>query len=213
MGRRESVRGLRTATGGRRGAARGSRGPAPDRTNDRRNGTKVGSHDDHRFLFVHEVDVYPRAGRRTGYLALAVLATIFLFYTYYTQSGVTPNILRSYSMTFEFYVWVVIISNLIGAFGSLLAGITDRLGRSNVVIYGLLIVGLLFDIGIPNAASKWGFLVVISAMGLVEGAVLVATPALVRDFSPQLSRATAMGFGPWARWPAACWSAWWPPTP
>ena len=58
----------------------------------------------YRFFFVHEMDVYPRAGRRTGYLALAVLATIVLYYTYYTQSGVTPNILRSYSMTFEFYV-------------------------------------------------------------------------------------------------------------
>ena len=155
----------------------------------------------YRFLFVHEMDVYPRAGRRTGYLALAVLATIVLYYTYYTQSGVTPNILRSYSMTFEFYVWVVIISNLIGAFGSLLAGITDRLGRSNVVIYGLLIVGLLLVVGIPNAGSKWGFLVVISAMGLVEGAILVATPALVRDFSPQLGRATAMGF--WTMGPVA----------
>jgi MFS family permease len=155
----------------------------------------------YRFLFVHEIDVYPRAGRRTGYLALAVLATVVLYYTYYTQSGVTPNILRSYSMTFEFYVWVVIISNLIGAFGSLLAGVTDRLGRSNVVIYGLLIVGLLLDIGIPNAGSKWGFLIVISAMGLVEGAILVATPALVRDFSPQLGRATAMGF--WTMGPVA----------
>ena len=32
------------------------------------------------------------------------------------------------------------------------------------------------------------------AIGLVEGVILVATPALIRDFSPQLGRASAMGF-------------------
>ena len=32
------------------------------------------------------------------------------------------------------------------------------------------------------------------AIGFVEGIILVATPALVRDFSPQLGRASAMGF-------------------
>jgi len=55
----------------------------------------------------------------------AVLATIILYYTYYTQTGVTPNILRYYHMSFSYYVWIVIISNLIGAFASL-AGQQDR---------------------------------------------------------------------------------------
>ena len=31
-------------------------------------------------------------------------------------------------------------------------------------------------------------------MAIVEGVILVATPALIRDFSPQVGRATAMGF-------------------
>ena len=35
----------------------------------------------------------------------------------------------------------------------------------------------------------------------MEGAILVATPALVRDFSPQLGRASAMGF--WTIGPVA----------
>jgi Major Facilitator Superfamily len=156
------------------------------------------------FLFVHEIDEYPTTGKRTGYLALAVLATIVLYYTYYTQTGVTPNILRQDHMTFSFYVWIVIVSNLIGAFASLPASKTDRLGRSNVVIYGLLVVGLLIAIGVPNASGKWGFGIVVSIVGLVEGAILVATPALVRDFSPQLGnmgRASAMGF--WTIGPVA----------
>ena len=36
-------------------------------------------------------------------------------------------------------------------------------------------------------------------VGLVEGICLVATPALIRDFSPQVGRATAMGFWTAAR--------------
>jgi MFS family permease len=154
-----------------------------------------------RFFLVHETDEYPKAGKRTGYLALAVLATIVLYYTYYTQTGVTPNLLVYYHMTFSFYVWIVIISNLIGAFASLLAGATDRLGRANVIIYGLLIVGLLIAVGVPLCTGEWAFAIVISAMGLVEGAILVATPAMVRDYSPQVGRASAMGF--WTVGPVA----------
>ena len=155
----------------------------------------------YRFLLGHQIEEYPSAGRRTGYLAVAVLATIVLYYTYYTQTGVTPNILRSYHMSFSFYVWVVIISNLLGAFASLPASKTDKLGRANVIIFGLLVVGLLVTFGVPNAGSEWSFAIVISAIGLVEGAILVATPAMVRDYSPQLGRASAMGF--WTVGPVA----------
>ena len=153
------------------------------------------------FLFVHELDEYPDTGPRTAYLALAVVATIVLYYTYFTQTGVTPNILQSYHMSFSFYVWIVIISNLIGAFASLPASRTDQLGRSNVVIYGLLLVGLLVAVGVPLCSTEWQFATVICVLGLVEGAILVATPALVRDYSPQLGRASAMGF--WTVGPVA----------
>lgn len=154
-----------------------------------------------RFLFRHEIEDYPGSARRNGYLAVAVLATIVLYYTYYTQTGVTPNILRYFHMSFGFYVGIVVVSNLIGAFASLPASKTDQLGRANVVIYGLLVVGLLITFGVTNVTGEWGFAVVISAIGLVEGAILVATPALVRDFSPQLGRASAMGF--WTVGPVA----------
>jgi MFS family permease len=154
-----------------------------------------------RFLFVHQIDEYPDNGRRTAYLGLAVLATIVLYYTYFTQTGVTPQILQYYHMSFAFYVGIVVVSNLIGAFASLPASKTDKLGRSNVIIYGLLIIGLLVAIGVPATHTQWQFAIVISALGLVEGAILVATPALVRDFSPQLGRASAMGF--WTIGPVA----------
>ncbi len=154
-----------------------------------------------RFFFVHEIDEYPTTGKRTGYLALAILATIALYYTYYTQTGVTPNILRYYHMSFAYYVGIVVVSNLIGAFASLPASLTDRLGRANVIIYGLLIVGLLIMFGVPATHTSLELGIVLSDVGLVEGAILVATPAMVRDYSPQLGRASAMGF--WTIGPVA----------
>ena len=154
-----------------------------------------------RLLFDHTVTEYPRGGQRARYLALAILATIVLYYTYYTQFGVTPNILASFHMSFDFFIAITVVSNLLGAFASLPASQTDRLGRTNVVIYGLLIVGLITAVGVPLADGRWTYLVVICLLGIVEGAILVATPALVRDFSPQLGRASAMGF--WTIGPVA----------
>ncbi|MBV8463927.1 MAG: MFS transporter [Acidimicrobiales bacterium] len=154
-----------------------------------------------RFFFVHEIDEYPQGVKRTAYLGLAVLATIVLYYTYFTQTGVTPQILQYFHMSFAYYVAIVVVSNLLGAFASLPASKTDQLGRSNVVIYGLLIVGLLVAVGVPACTTEMEFFIVISLLGVVEGAILVATPALVRDFSPQLGRASAMGF--WTVGPVA----------
>ena len=104
-------------------------------------------------------------------------------------------------MSFSFFVWTVIISNALGAFASLVASKTDKLGRANVIIYGVLLIGLLVTFGVTNCDSEWSFAVVMSAIGLVEGAILVATPAMVRDYSPQLGRASAMGF--WTVGPVA----------
>ena len=123
-----------------------------------------------------------------------VLATIMLYYELYIAGAVAPNIIANYGMTFPFYVYIGVAGNAVGAFGSLLAGLADRWGRANLVAYGLVIVALLVLFGIPNATSKWEYAVLAAIIGLVEGVILVATPALVRDFSPQLGRASAMGF-------------------
>ncbi len=47
---------------------------------------------------------------------------------------------------------------------------------------------------LPAATNKWIFTIEGFVVGVVEGICLVATPALIRDFSPQVGRATAMGF-------------------
>ena len=83
---------------------------------------------------------------------------------------------------------------LIGAFGSLFAGLSDRLGRANLVVIGILVTSVIVAFIIPTATSKWPFTIETFVVGFVEGICLVATPALIRDFSPQVGRATAMGF-------------------
>ncbi len=70
----------------------------------------------------------------------------------------------------------------------------DRIGRANMVVVGLLVVGLVTFFGIPAAHTKATYALAISVIGFFEGMVLVATPALVRDFSPQQRRGAAMGF-------------------
>ena len=135
-------------------------------------------------LWQRQLDTYPSTGKRMWYLAIVVLATILLYYEFYTQGAVAPEILRQYGMSFHFYVYITVIANQVGAFASAIAGLADRWGRANLVAYGLLITGLLVLFGIPNAPNEWSYGIILSAIGFVEGIILVATPALVRASHP-----------------------------
>jgi MFS family permease len=145
-------------------------------------------------LWRRQLDHYPETRPRMTYLAIVVLATIALYYAFYIPGAVSPAIIADFGMTFSTYVYIIVIANAVGAFGSLAAGLADRWGRANLVAYGLVIVGLLVLFGIPNAGSTFTYGLLFAIIGVVEGIILVATPALVRDFSPQLGRASAMGF-------------------
>jgi MFS family permease len=145
-------------------------------------------------LWRRQIDHYPQTRARIWFLAIVVLATIMLYYELYIAGAVSPSIMAGFGMTFPFYVYISVVGNAVGAFGSLAAGLADRWGRANLVAYGLVITALLTLIGIPNASTKWEFAILFACIGLVEGVILVATPALIRDFSPQLGRASAMGF-------------------
>ncbi len=153
------------------------------------------------WLWQRQLGSYPDTGPRMFYLGLTVLATIMLYYELYVAGSVSTLILSNLHMSFNFFVFLLAFGNLIGAFGALLAGLTDRLGRANLVVGGLLITGIMTAFVLPNATNKWAFGIEGFAVGLVEGVCLVATPALIRDFSPQMGRATAMGF--WTVGPVA----------
>ncbi len=141
-----------------------------------------------------QLDSYPDTRARITYLAITVLATMTLYYELYVGGSVTPYILTNLHMSFTFFVLTLAFGALIGAFGSLFAGLTDRLGRANLVVFGLLFTGVFVAFILPAATNKWAFTIEGWVVGFVEGVCLVATPALIRDFSPQVGRATAMGF-------------------
>ncbi|MFF7928690.1 nitrate/nitrite transporter [Streptomyces mirabilis] len=146
------------------------------------------------WLYRRDLADYPLTGRRMAYLAIVVITTVVLYYMLYIQYAVATSIITHFDMTYRYFVWVSVIGNAIGAFASLVAGLADRWGRANLVVYGLLIAALLVFFGLPNAANKTTYLVLFALVSFIEGIVLVATPALIRDFSPQLGRATAMGY-------------------
>ena len=140
-----------------------------------------------------ELDAYPSTGARRGYLLLVVAITVALYYELYVGGGVATLMLTHFQMSFNYFVLVLAFGNLVGAFASLFAGLADRFGRANLVVYGLLIVGVLTLWAIPNAPNRLVYAIEYALVALVEGVILVATPALIRDFSPQVGRATAMG--------------------
>src|ERR1700742_4443518 len=153
------------------------------------------------WLWQRQLGTYPDTRPRMIYLAITVLATIMLYYELYVAGAVSTLILSNLHASFNFFVYLLAFGNLIGAFGALLAGLTDRLGRANLVVGGLLVTAIMTAFVLPNATNKWAYGIEGFAVGLVEGVCLVATPALIRDFSPQLGRATAMGF--WTVGPVA----------
>ncbi len=144
-------------------------------------------------LWDRQLDTYPSARARAGFLLVIVVTTIVLYYEAYVGGSVGPAILAHYQISFHFYLTVIVVSNVIGALASLLAARVDRWGRANLVVWGLLIASAATCFGVPSATNGYEFGVFASVVGFVEGMVLVATPALVRDFSPQVRRGAAMG--------------------
>jgi MFS family permease len=135
------------------------------------------------------------------YLAVVVIASIVLWYQYFVPSVVVTALITHFHISFRFYMNIIIASEFAGVFAALIGQVTDRIGRTWVVIGGLGVVAVIQAFVIPNVAGPWELAVAITAVAGCEGIILVATPALVRDFTPQLGRATAMGF--WTVGPAA----------
>jgi MFS family permease len=147
-----------------------------------------------RRLWDRKLEHYPETGPRSVYLGITVLATVVLYYELYVGGAVATQIITEFDFTFTQFVFVSVIGNAVGAFASLFAGLADRWGRANLVVVGLLITGLIIAFGLPNAPDKTVYTVLFAVLSFVEGVVLVATPALIRDFSPQVGRGVAMGF-------------------
>ncbi len=144
-------------------------------------------------LWQRSLNHYPSNSQRVWYLALAVIATIIIYYESYVLPSVAPSIMGAFGLPLQGYVFSLLAGNLIGAVSAIFGSLSDRLGRANLVVYGLFITGI-GTLAMSLTSSLWAFLILTWVLGFVEGVILIATPALVRDFSPRMGRATAMGF-------------------
>src|SRR5579871_428600 len=94
--------------------------------------------------------VYPSTAARYGYLGIVTLTTIVLYYLYYVEGAVTPRMLPGLHMSFRWFLYLLVVSNAIGAFTAFIGGLSDRIGRANLTIGGTLVVGLIQLVGVPN---------------------------------------------------------------
>ncbi|WP_280359399.1 MFS transporter [Nocardia otitidiscaviarum] len=145
-------------------------------------------------LWRRKLPHYPDTGPRYWYLGVVVVTSVVLYYQLFVAGAVGNELIAYFDLTFRYFIGIFIIGAAFGAVASVVAGVIDRWGRANIVAWGAIICTLLTLFAVPATTTRESFLVVYTLISIVEGAVLVATPALVRDFSPQLDRASAMGF-------------------
>ncbi|MCE5288774.1 MAG: MFS transporter [Nocardiaceae bacterium] len=139
-----------------------------------------------------ELSLYPAPRQRAWYLLIASAVTVMTFYQTYVQGAVSTAIMRDFGMPLHVLVLASIAGNAVGAAGAWATGIADRIGRANLIVIGSLVASVLALVALPQAPNAGTYIFWYTAISLVAGVVLVATPTLVRDFSPQLDRATAM---------------------
>src|ERR1700746_2003816 len=95
------------------------------------------------WLWKRQLDTYPDTAHRIMCLGITVLSTVMLYYALYVGGSVSTLYLVKLHMTFSFLVYTVAFGALIGAFGSLFAGLTDRIGRTNIVVIGLIVTAVM----------------------------------------------------------------------
>jgi hypothetical protein len=146
-------------------------------------------------IWNRELTAYPERGARRMYLLLVVLITVTLYYELYVGSGVATIMLAQLKIPFPIFVYILAAGNLLGAFASLLAGLADRFGRANLVVYGLLVVGLITLFWVPNVTTARGFAL---SFGVVSLSTVVASEraGLVERNISGTSRRTAMSVRP-----------------
>jgi MFS family permease len=153
------------------------------------------------WLWKRDLTHYPVGGYRVFLLAVVVLANIVFTWTVAAGAAATPVIFPHFGMTLGYYANLLVVAGVVGGLASYISSWGDRWGRANMVVIGLLINGLFALFAIPLAPNKFAFALLTCLLYLADGAIFVGTPALVRDFSPQMQRGLAMGF--WTFGPVA----------
>jgi MFS family permease len=130
-------------------------------------------------------------------VTLAIAVTLYSHI--FVAVSVLPLLQRELGFTLQHFGLYLMLVFLVSAISSLFGSLSDRLGRANLVVYGSILSALL-TLGVALTGTTRSFFIAGWTLTLVEGALQVTLLALVRDFSPRMSRAFALGFysiGPW----------------
>lgn len=144
-------------------------------------------------LWLRDLDAYPKGGQRYWLLFLVVAGGICLTSLGLVAGSVAPLLLPDTEMSTDFYSYLLVVAAAFGALTAYFSALSDRIGRANLIVYGALFAGLIAFFGVPAADTKWQFAVWYCVMGFADGIALVGGATLMRDFTPQTGRATAMG--------------------
>lgn len=142
---------------------------------------------------------YPAAPARAWYLVITLAVAVTLYSHIFVAVAVLPLLQRELSFTLQQFGLFFTLVFLVSAVSSLFGSLSDRLGRANLVVYGAIVSALL-TLGVALTGTTWSFFIAGWLLTFVEGMLQVALLALVRDFSPRMSRAFTLGFfsiGPW----------------
>jgi MFS family permease len=144
-------------------------------------------------IFQRDLEYYPGNLGRIWYLTLIVAATIVLYCEGTITSTVLPLVLHAFHLSLVGYSIFAVIAILLSAPVALLGSLSDRFGRANIIIFGLFVCSIIMlSIALTTILSV--YLALLGIFICLEAMLYVVAPALVRDFSPRLRRATAMGF-------------------
>jgi len=152
-----------------------------------------------RVAWQRELAHYPTTPARVWYLILTLAAAVALYSHAFVAVSVLPLLQRELGFTLQHFGLYFMLVFLVSAVSSLFGSLSDRLGRANLVVYGSIVSGLL-TLGIAVTGTTISFFFAGWILTFVEGVLQVTLLALVRDFSPRMSRAFALGFysiGPW----------------
>jgi MFS family permease len=130
-----------------------------------------------------------------------VLANIIFTWTVAAGTAATTVTFPHFGMTLNYYSDLLVVAGVCGGLAAYITSFGDKWGRANMVVIGLLINGVFALWAVPDAPNKIWYSVFTCLLYLADGAIFVGTPALVRDFSPQMQRGLAMGF--WTLGPVA----------
>jgi MFS family permease len=146
-----------------------------------------------RAVLPRELAHYPAAPARAWYLAVTLAIAVTLYSHAFVAVSVLPLLQRELGFTLQHFGVYFMLVFLVSAISALLGSLSDRLGRANLVVYGSILSALL-TLGVALTGTTISFFIAGWVLTFVEGVLQVTLLALVRDFSPRMSRAFALGF-------------------